>query len=264
MSQAQLLPTASPFQFNDFPIRTQVEGDQLWFAAKDVCAALDITWTGHSLASIPDDWQRVVKLTTLRRGAQGLRVISEPAVYKLAFRSNKPEADAFTNWIASEVVPAIRKTGKYEAKPAPRKKALGRGVTALPESKPVHVFKRMGLTPLEELQMGPNIKRMFEGLDMDKIGPRTMECLMLKARYVAAISEVYSLNRELVQDLGKLMHGVNGPAMTALNKTGCFSEPVADTLYEPRYRLDRINEDYRAAALAALNSNICMAMMLGV
>lgn len=135
---------------------------------------------------------------------------------------------------------------------------------ALPEAKPVHIFQRMGLTPLEELQMGSHIKHMFDGLDMDKIGPRTMECLILKAKYVSAISEVYSLNRELVRDLGRLMHEVNGPAMKTLNKTGCFSDPVADTLYEPRYRLDRINEDYRAAALAALNGNICLAMMLGV
>ena len=51
-------------------------------------------------------------------------MLSEPAVYKLAFRSNKPEADAFTNWVASEVLPAIRKTGKYEAasKPLPPSK----------------------------------------------------------------------------------------------------------------------------------------------
>lgn len=135
---------------------------------------------------------------------------------------------------------------------------------ALPEAKPVHIFQRMGLTPLEELQMGSHIKHMFDGLDMDKIGPRAMECLILKAKYVNAISEVYRLNRTLLQDMDRLLHGVNGQAMKALNKTGCFSDPVADTLYEPRYRLDRINEDYRAAALAALNSNICMAMMLGV
>ena len=135
---------------------------------------------------------------------------------------------------------------------------------ALPEGKHAHVFKRMGLTPIEELQMGSHIKHMLDGLDMDKIGPRAMECLMLKAKYASAISEVYRLNRELVQDLGKIMHDVNGPAMKSLNKTGCFSDPVADTLYEPRCRLDRINEEYRAAALAALNSNICMAMMLGV
>ena len=135
---------------------------------------------------------------------------------------------------------------------------------ALPEGKPAHVFKRMGLTPIEELQMGTSIKQMLEGLDVDKIGPRTMECLMLKAKYASAILEVYRLNRELVQDLDRIAPSVSGQAMKALNKMGCFSDPVADTLYEPRYRLDRINEDYRAAALAALNSNICMAMMLGV
>ncbi|WP_411330923.1 Rha family transcriptional regulator [Desulfovibrio desulfuricans] len=148
--------------------------------------------------------------------------------------------------------------------PKRKSKALGRGIKALPESKPAHVFKRMGLTPLEELQMGSHIKRMFDGLDMEKIGPRTMEALVLKAKYVSAVSEIYSLNRDLVRELGALMHDVNGPAMKALNETHCFSDPVADTLYEPRYRLDRINEDYRAAALAALNNNICMAMMLGV
>lgn len=266
MSQAQLLPTAStsdsPFQFKGFSIRAQVEDDHLWFVAKDVCAALDIDWSGKTLAVIPDSWQSMGKVPTLCRGMQRVKRISEPAVYKLAFRSNKPEADEFTNWVASEVLPAIRKTGKYGN--PPKKKALGRGIKALPESKPVHIFKRMGLTPLEELQMGSNIKRMFEGLDMDKIGPRTIDCLMLKAKYVNAVSEVYRLNRMLLQDMDRLMHGVNGQAMTALNKSGCFADPVADTLYEPRYRLDRINEDYRAAALAALNSNICMAMMLGV
>ena len=191
-----------------------------------------------------------------------MRVISEPAVYKLAFRSNKPEADTFTNWVASEVLPSIRKTGKYET--TPQKKALGRGIKALPEGKPVHVFKRMGLTSLEELQMGSNMKKMFDGLDMDKIGPHAMEALILKAKYMMALSEIFSLNRRLGQDIDQIIHNINGPAMKTLNKARCFSDPVADTLYEPRYRLDRVNEDYRAAALAALNHNICMAMMLGV
>lgn len=124
MSQTSLLPEVapvSPFQFQNHPIRTQVEGDTLWFVAKDVCEALGIVWksgkgAGNSgtLAAIPAEWQGMIKLTT-PSGRQQLKVIVEPAVYKLAFRSNKPEADAFTNWIASEVVPSIRKTGKYEA-----------------------------------------------------------------------------------------------------------------------------------------------------
>lgn len=127
MSQAQLLPTASPFQFNNFPIRTQSEGDQLWFSVADVCKALDITWSGATLKLIPSDWQKLLRLNNFST-YRSLRMISEPAVYKLAFRSNKPEADTFTNWIASEVVPAIRKTGKYE-KPVKHPKAL-------PEAKP--------------------------------------------------------------------------------------------------------------------------------
>lgn len=124
MSRAELFPEVapvSPFQFQNHPIRTQLEGDTLWFVAKDVCSALGIDWSGKTLSVIPDSWQSMGKFPTLRRGEQTVKRILEPAVYKLAFRSNKPEADAFTNWIASEVVPSIRKTGRYEitAEPSP-------------------------------------------------------------------------------------------------------------------------------------------------
>lgn len=125
-------PDALPspvFSFQSHEVRTTIVDDQPWFVAKDVAAALGLQWTGHALKSIPDGWQGVVKLTTPSNGYKGggnqnLRIISEPAVYKLAFRSNKPEADVFTNWVASEVLPAIRRTGKYEAKPKRERKAL--------------------------------------------------------------------------------------------------------------------------------------------
>lgn len=119
MSRNQSPSLSDSFLFQEHPLRAQLDGDQLWFVAKDVCGALGILWTGHSLDSIPECWQRVVRFTTHRRGNQSFKCINEPAVYKLAFRSSKPRAEAFTNWIASEVVPAIRKTGKYEV-PNPR------------------------------------------------------------------------------------------------------------------------------------------------
>ncbi len=132
------MATSSPvFQFNSHHIRTTIIDAQPWFVAKDVSEALGLQWTGHVLSAIPDSWQGVVKLTTPSNGYRGggnqrLRIISEPAVYKLAFRSNKPEADAFTNWVASEVLPAIRKTGKYEAKP--RQTALPAAPAPLPDA----------------------------------------------------------------------------------------------------------------------------------
>jgi prophage antirepressor-like protein len=99
-------------------VRTQVINDEPWFVAKDVAMALNVTWSSHTLDNIPEDWKGVVNLTTPSSGARGgglqtLKVINEAAVYKLAFRSNKPEADRFVNWVTGTVLPSIRRTGSY-------------------------------------------------------------------------------------------------------------------------------------------------------
>ncbi len=123
MKAAQDAMEISLFQFQNHEIRTIL--DELgnpWFVAKDVCEALGIDWSGKkTLNSIPEEWQGVGSFPTPSRendqrggGNQELITIDEPAVYKLAFRSNKPEADNFTNWVASEVLPTIRKTGSYQ------------------------------------------------------------------------------------------------------------------------------------------------------
>lgn len=104
------------FTFNESnqPIRVEVVKDVLWFVAKDVAKALNITWSGATLAQIPDDWKGVMKFNT-PGGVQDLTVITEAGMYKLAFRCQSSDvADKFTNWVASEVLPSIRKTGRYE------------------------------------------------------------------------------------------------------------------------------------------------------
>lgn len=91
--------------------------DQPFFAARDVAEALGITWNGKTLDAIPDRWKGLRKFLT-PYGEQSLSVISEAGLYKLAFRCHASEAaDRFTNWVAEEVLPSIRKTGKYETKP---------------------------------------------------------------------------------------------------------------------------------------------------
>lgn len=137
-------PPPVPFAFKDHQIRTVIEDGQPWFVSRDVFGALGISWSGTrtSLASIPPTWWKVLKLKTTQKHRHGgvmaadkdLTMISEPAVYKLAFRSNKPEADEFTNWVASEVLPAIRKTGKFEAQVEPQP-ALSRRSTAKERNK---------------------------------------------------------------------------------------------------------------------------------
>lgn len=102
-------------------IRTQQVNDEPWFVAKDVVAALGIGWNGTTLASNPDEWKGMRTFRTPSSGTRGggeqmLTVINEAALYKLAFRSNKPQADAFVNWVAGVVLPQIRQTGQYRIK----------------------------------------------------------------------------------------------------------------------------------------------------
>lgn len=95
-----------------------------WFVAKDVANALNITWSGHTLDQIPDAWKGSVKFTT-PGGEQTMTVISEAGLYKLAFRCQSSDAaDKFTNVVAGEILPQIRKTGAYKVKRRWRQRPL--------------------------------------------------------------------------------------------------------------------------------------------
>lgn len=102
------------FQYQNIQVRTVRIENEPWFIAKDVFDALTMGWAGaQSLDKICDAWKLTQPLVELGQN-RPLWLINEKAVYKLAFRSNKPEAERFTDWVAGEVLPAIRKAGRYE------------------------------------------------------------------------------------------------------------------------------------------------------
>lgn len=113
MDQHQLKTLANPFQFSELDIRTATdEHGEVWFCAKDVCTALDIDWTSHTLDNMPENWFMVVKLTTIK-GERDAYFINEAGLYHLIFRSNKPKAKDFANWVCETVLPEIRRTGFF-------------------------------------------------------------------------------------------------------------------------------------------------------
>ena len=48
---------------------------------------------------------------------QEMTFINEPNLYRLIIKSRKPEAEPFEAWVFEEVLPQIRKTGKYQLQP---------------------------------------------------------------------------------------------------------------------------------------------------
>jgi prophage antirepressor-like protein len=114
----QLKTLANPFQFTDLDVRTAIdERNDVWFCAKDVCEILDITWGGPTLENMPEKCKGMLKLHT-PGGEQNAIFINEAGLYRLIFRSNKPKAEQFADWVYEEVLPTIRKHGFYGALPA--------------------------------------------------------------------------------------------------------------------------------------------------
>lgn len=55
-------------------------------------------------------------LQGMSRGNDQVNIINESGLYSLVLGSRKPSAKRFKKWVTAEVLPAIRKTGRYEAK----------------------------------------------------------------------------------------------------------------------------------------------------
>lgn len=111
-------------------VRTVLVDGEPWFIAADVCAALGIGNPSQAVSYLDEDERGATLITNEGRTRQ-LNIVSEPGLYSLILRSRKPEAKAFKRWITHEVLPAIRKTGRYEATPTPDITQLDRRALAV-------------------------------------------------------------------------------------------------------------------------------------
>ena len=101
------------FNFDQLPIRVvTIDGDP-WFLASDACAALDLNNVGQALAPLVEEEKSYIILDDVTIGTPKRTVVNESGLYDLIMRSRKPEAQAFRRWVTSEVLPSIRKTGRY-------------------------------------------------------------------------------------------------------------------------------------------------------
>lgn len=101
------------FDFNGQQVRTVTIDDEPYFVGKDVAEILGYKRTADAIRSnVPDKFKGVGVLPT-PGGKQKATVISEAGLYKLVFKSHAKNAERFTDWVASEVLPTIRKHGAY-------------------------------------------------------------------------------------------------------------------------------------------------------
>jgi prophage antirepressor-like protein len=102
------------FTFTTQAVRVVMIDDAPWFVATDVSDALGYPSAPQMTRNLDDDEKGMQIVHTLG-GDQELSVISESGLYAAILKSRKPEAKKFKKWVTSEVLPAIRKTGRYVA-----------------------------------------------------------------------------------------------------------------------------------------------------
>ena len=101
-----------PFKFDQREVRTMLINDQPWFVAGDVAAALEYAVAKDMTRNLDDDEKGRQIVPTLG-GDQEMTVINESGLYSAILRSRKAEAKRFKKWVTAEVLPAIRKHGRY-------------------------------------------------------------------------------------------------------------------------------------------------------
>ena len=82
------------------------------FAAYDVAALLGYKDPKEAIdrhCKMPSSYQKM----KTAGGPQNIRVLHEPDLYRLIVGSHLPNASKFEQWVFSEVLPSIRKTGEY-------------------------------------------------------------------------------------------------------------------------------------------------------
>ncbi len=115
----------STFNFESNSVRTLAINNEPWFVAVDICRALNLSSPSMAIANLDDDEKYTLSLTEGIEGVgkqvQELNLVSESGMYTLILRCRDAVKKGsiphrFRKWVTAEVLPTIRKTGKYESK----------------------------------------------------------------------------------------------------------------------------------------------------
>ncbi|TMU78832.1 hypothetical protein FGA82_16525 [Pseudomonas fluorescens] len=70
---------------------------------------------GETIVSYSNQVGEIPKAANGRAYHAATSLLDEPMVYQMLLRSRSPASEPFRKWVTEEVLPTIRKTGKYDA-----------------------------------------------------------------------------------------------------------------------------------------------------
>ena len=105
------------FEFEQLAVRVSDRDGAPWFVLVDVCRALGLENSRNVTARLDEDERDDVHTMDAIGRNQNTTIISESGLYSLILTSRKPAAKRFKKRVTAEVLPAIRRTGRYDLVP---------------------------------------------------------------------------------------------------------------------------------------------------
>jgi prophage antirepressor-like protein len=110
MSEKNQNAKIAEYLFGENPVRVAGTALEPLFAAKDVCDVLGLQNPTVAVEKLDED--EVTKFNLGSRSGDTL-FVTESGLYHLIFKSRKAAAKKFRRWVTQEVLPAVRKDGRY-------------------------------------------------------------------------------------------------------------------------------------------------------
>lgn len=101
------------YRFEQNEVRMVQKGGEPWFVLADLCRVLELSNPSMVAKKLEADERAKSDLGLQEKN---VTLVNESGMYAVILRSDKPQAKPFRKWVTSEVLPSIRKTGKYETK----------------------------------------------------------------------------------------------------------------------------------------------------
>lgn len=235
----------TPFTFpaTGQEVRTILVNGEPWWVAADVCTVLEIANVTRALASLDEDEKGLHSVKT-PGGDQALNIVTEPGLYSLILRSRKPQAKAFKRWITHEVIPSIRKTGRYEvsaAEPKPREVTAAAGPVPYKEQAEILAILRPMLPEAYATATGKVILARSMGerpeLDSSETPLYASTFLAEKGLSKKAVSKFESpfglrVSNRYLKVHGRRPEKIPGPAGSRIDKVVAYTEDDRPLLEE--------------------------------
>jgi len=91
-----------------------------WFLVQDLARLLELTNIRVNLRQVPKEEKSMcyatISVGVLKEQRKRMSVVNEAGLYRLIFMSHTEMAKTFKTWVVREVLPTIRRTGRYKHK----------------------------------------------------------------------------------------------------------------------------------------------------